>query len=220
MKVINLFFSLYRAVLYFLVAAFILITVGPMAVGIRPYIVQSASMEPVIMTGSLVYIQQKESKSPFANVFDYKEPEKGDIVAFKQGTENNAITVVHRIYDTNEKGDFIMKGDNNKTTDIATVAKENLVGQYKFNIPKLGYLAAKLTSKQGIIVAVALMLIAFISSFVADAADNKDNEEKEDKTENKEVNAEVQKTDIIEEKKDDNTVHTDALNDLYSNFLS
>lgn len=219
MKAINLFFSLYRAVLYLFVIVFLLITVGPMAVGIRPFVVQSASMEPKIMTGALVYIQQEESKSPLASMFDYKEPEKGDIIAFKQGSGDKAITVVHRIHDINEKGDFIMKGDNNKTTDIATVSRENIVGQYKFNIPKLGYLAAKLTSKQGIIVAVALMLIAFISSFVADAADNKDNEEKEDKTENKEVNAEVQKTDIIEEKKDDNAVHTDALNDLYSNIL-
>lgn len=214
MKVINLFFSLYRAVLYFLVIAFLLITVGPMAVGIRPFVVQSASMEPVIMTGSLAYIQQKESKSPFANMFDYKEPEKGDIVAFKQGTGDNAITVVHRIYDTNEKGDFIMKGDNNKTTDIATVTKENLVGQYKFNIPKLGYFTAKLTSKQGIIVAVILMLIAFVSSFVADASDNNNNnnnsnEEEQNTTGNKDFNAEEK-----------NKIQTDALEDLYSSFLS
>lgn len=219
MKAINLFFSMYRAVLYFLVIVFLLITVGPMAVGIRPYVVQSASMEPVIMTGSLVYIQKEESKSPLAGIFEYKEPEKGDIVAFKQGSGDNAITVVHRIQNINEKGDFIMKGDNNKTTDIATVSRENVVGQYKFNIPKLGYFTAKLTSKQGIIIAVVLMLIAFISSFVADAADNKDSEEDEDKTENKEINAEVKEANIIKEKNDDNVIHTDALNDLYSDIL-
>lgn len=181
MKVFNAFFALYRTVLYVSVIVFLLVAVGPMAIGIRPYVVQSASMEPVIMTGSLVYIQQEESKSPLAGIMDYKTPVKGDIVAFTQGSGDNAITVVHRIYDKTAKGDFIMKGDNNVSTDIATINPDNIIGQYKFSIPKLGFFVSKLTSKRGIIVAVILMAIAFISSFISDGVDNSKEKEEAEK---------------------------------------
>lgn len=194
MKVFNAFFGLYRTLLYIAVTLFLLVTIGPMAVGIRPFVVQSASMEPVIMTGSLVYIQQEESKSPLAKYLEYKEPEVKDIVAFKQGSGDNAITVVHRVHEMDPSGKFIMKGDNNESTDIAMINRNQIIGQYKFSIPKLGYFVATLTSKKGIIVAVVLMVIAFFSSFIADGADNNDEEEEQEAEEVKKKEKKKKKT--------------------------
>ncbi len=125
-------------------------------------------MEPVIMTGSLVYIQKNDSKSPFADMLEYKEPVKGDVVAFKQGSGDTAITVVHRIHDINEKGEYIMKGDNNSSTDIAAISKSSIIGNYKFSIPHLGKVVTMLQTKQGLTAAVVLMGIAFVSSFLSD----------------------------------------------------
>lgn len=207
MKVFNAFFAVYRTILYISVILFLLVAIGPMAVGIRPFVVQSASMEPLIMTGSLVYIQQEESKSPLASILEYKEPEKGDVVAFKQGSGEAAITVVHRVHDVDTKGNFIMKGDNNVSTDIATIKRSNIIGQYKFSIPKLGFFVNKLTSKRGIIVAVILMAIAFFSSFISDGADNRENEEEEEDTKPKTENTETipieEKVIVSEENKED-----------------
>lgn len=185
MKVFNGFFALYRGLLYILIIAFLAVALGPMVVGIRPYVVLSASMEPKIMTGSLVYIQQPDSKSPFAKYLEYKEPEAGDIIAFEQGGDEK-ITVVHRIKEINADGSYVMKGDNNSSEDIATVRKSAIVGQFKFTIPKLGFLAAQLRTTKGIIIAAALALVAFVSSFISDGAENVKTKKKKEESEQSE----------------------------------
>ena len=173
MKVFNAFFVVYRAVFYIFVIVYLAVALGPFAVGIRPYVVLSASMEPTIQTGSLVYIRQAESKALFSNLVEYEDPGKGDIVAFEQGSGDNAITVVHRIQDVDSEGNYTMKGDNNKSDDIAQIKKDQIIGNYKWSIPYLGYFTTWLQSKKGLVLAVILALNAFVSSIVGDASDNK-----------------------------------------------
>lgn len=173
MKVFNAFFAFYRAVFYLCVIAYLLVALAPFAFGIRPYVVLSASMEPTIKTGSLAYIQKPDSEALFSKLIEYEEPVKGDIVAFEQGESGNSITVVHRIHDIDNEGNYVMKGDNNSSEDIAKIGKKQLIGRYKYSIPYLGYFTTWLQSKKGLVIAVILAAVAFISSFVGDADDNK-----------------------------------------------
>lgn len=183
MKVFNAFFAVYRAVFYIAVILYLAVALGPFAVGIRPYVVLSGSMEPTIMTGSLAYVQKADSKALFSSLLEYEEPGKGDIVAFNQGTGDNTITVVHRIQDVDSEGNYTMKGDNNKSDDIATIKKDQIIGNFKWSIPYLGYFTTWLQSKKGLVIAIILALIAFISSFIGDASDNAKADEKANKPE-------------------------------------
>ena len=76
---------------------------GPMLFGFRPYVVLSGSMDPVIRTGSLAYVNTR------------MEPDSlraGDVAAFRLGD----ATVSHRIVRT--AGDaFVTKGDANSCED-------------------------------------------------------------------------------------------------------
>ena len=162
-------FTVYRWILYPLIIIYLLVAVAPMIFGIRPYIVLSASMEPTIKTGALSYINTK----------DRVDIHTGDIVAFEAGADDGSkITVIHRIYKENEDGTFLTKGDNNDSVDFSTLYASQIVGRVKYSIPELGKFTQWLQSKQGIVVAVGLMLIAFISSFLSDRADV--SEQKED----------------------------------------
>ena len=181
MKVFNAFFSIYRTIFYLLVIAYLIVSLLPMAAGIRPYVVLSGSMEPVIHTGSLAYIQKADSNALFSKLFDYTEPTEGDIIAFTQGSGDEEITVVHRIRQINDNGTYTMKGDNNENDDIATISKSQIIGNYMFTIPYLGYAAAWIQSKKGLIIIGMLALVAFVSSFIGDANENiqKNQEKKE-----------------------------------------
>lgn len=152
MKVI---FSLYRWFLYPTIIIYLLLSVAPLLFGIRPYIVLSASMEPTIMTGALGYI----------NTRDCNDISTGDIVAYTMGKE---MTVIHRIVGQNPDGSYITKGDNNESEDFVSLQPSQIVGTVVFSIPKLGYVTSWLQTKQGIIVAVGLVVIGLISSWFDD----------------------------------------------------
>lgn len=170
---ISKIFTVYRWILYPLIVIYLLLAVAPMVFGIRPYIVLSASMEPTIMTGALGYINTKA---------DIDTITTGDIVAFETGSEKEKVTVIHRIYKDNGNGTYVTKGDNNDSEDFATLYKSQIVGKVVFSIPYIGRLTSLLQTKQGIIVAVGLTLLGFISSFLTDAADDR-NDKKHKKQE-------------------------------------
>ena len=172
MKIFNKFFGLYRTLLYLAIILYLGIALGPMAAGIKSYVVQSGSMEPKIETGSLAYIQKAETNAPLSKLIEYKDIEIGDIIAFTKGEDGESITVVHRVTDIDENGNYITKGDNNDTADLGYVSPDQVVGHCLFSIPKLGYFTAWLQTKKGIIVAIILGLIALISSFISDTDDN------------------------------------------------
>lgn len=105
----------------------------PRLAGLSPYIVMSGSMEPVIQTGSMVYIAGMDKKEgPVV---------KGDIMAYMAG---DGMPVVHRVYST--EGGYTMKGDANDVPDAAMVDYSQFIGEHRFSIPKLGYVMANLES--------------------------------------------------------------------------
>lgn len=104
-----------------LVTALILLLPGLFRV--RPYIVYSGSMEPVIRTGAVAF-SKEESFSP----------KKGDIITFHNGD----TVVTHRVV-RKENDIYITKGDANKTEDPVPVKESQIIGRVVFSLPYLGY---------------------------------------------------------------------------------
>lgn len=133
---------------------FVLLLTGTRLFGYNPYVILSGSMEPVIHTGSLAYIDMNDT-----------DVEINDIVAFHIG---ESITVVHRLVDYDEVEDlYITKGDANESADIAALDSSQIIGTYKFSIPKLGYFVEMLESHSLVIgnfhiSSSALLMIGFI----------------------------------------------------------
>lgn len=111
-----------------LIAAAVMLLVMPLC-GYKPYVVRSGSMEPVIQTGAIAYI----------NTHDVS-PEQGEIAAY---TLSNGEVVTHRVMQID--GDsYTFKGDANDTEDLSAVSESQIVGTYMFSIPKIGFVLAKI----------------------------------------------------------------------------
>ena len=95
---------------------FAILLVGVRIVGIQPYIVLSGSMEPDILTGSLIYVD-KLTPEEASNLH------VGDTVTFF--TDKYGTTVTHRIYEVvgyaymkNQRGELVL--DDNGNPIVAT----------------------------------------------------------------------------------------------------
>ena len=133
----------------------ILIFIAARIFNIEPFVVMSGSMEPVIHTGSLIFIDKNDT-----------DVKAGDIIAFHKGD----ISVTHRVSGINEDGTLITKGDANETEDPAPVAREQVMGTYLFTVPFLGYVVTYLRTPFGIslfagMMAVCLVLTVYQSKF-------------------------------------------------------
>lgn len=117
---------------------------------IIPYTVLSGSMEPVIRTGSLCYIDRTA-------VFD--EVKDGDIIAFAR---MDGSCVLHRAIRT-EAGKLRTKGDANGAEDLAAVSRENFLGKEVCCIPYLGYVTVFLQKKEGKAAAVMAAAVFFLA---------------------------------------------------------
>ena len=137
----------------------LVICIGMLALGvggaklifaITPHIVLSGSMEPTIPTGSLCFINER-----------LKTPQKGDIIAFSKGD----MSITHRVVDINEAF-YTTKGDHNVVPDPAPVHRKELLGTTIFWIPKMGYAAAFLQSKRGIIFTITALTVFILIGYM------------------------------------------------------
>ncbi len=129
MKIVSGWLSRIATMFTLLVLAAAFVFVTPRLFGIDPYIVESGSMEPVIHTGSIAYINTRDTKAS-----------PGDIITFRVGDSQKLAT--HRI-SREENGQFFTKGDANDQEDLVPVGKEQIVGTYVYSVPKAGYILAK-----------------------------------------------------------------------------
>lgn len=113
-------------------------------VGYRNYTVLSGSMEPEFYPGDLIAVKHK-------NKTDIK---LGDVITYRDG---DGVVITHRIIEETEEG-YITKGDNNNVEDSYVVKDEDIIGEVKFSIPKVGYLLNFLSKP--IVVAVVMVLLA------------------------------------------------------------
>lgn len=96
------------------------------ALKIKPYVVQSGSMEPKLHVGSVCFINEK---------VPYEKIKENDIIAF----ETNGMLTTHRVINITEKG-FETKGDANNSPDGPIITPKQYKGKNIFSIPKLGYI--------------------------------------------------------------------------------
>ena len=121
-----------------------------------PMIVLTDSMDPTIKSGDLIIVKTVKTE-------DLTE---GDIVSFFDPESKNRSVVTHRIKEVvkleNGKTEFVTRGDNNDTDDKLPVPEGNIVGLYKFRIPKMGKVAMFMQTTPGLIVCVALPILLLV----------------------------------------------------------
>ena len=125
------------------------------AIGIRPYVVISGSMEPAVHKGSLSFIN-KHSK--------YEDIKNGDTIAYQTPTGDK---VTHRVREVTEEG-FITRGDANPVDDVALTTESNFLGKNIFSIPMLGYAVGTLQTTRGKIVLGTIIVLILVASFLLD----------------------------------------------------
>lgn len=145
--------EIYETCIWFLtllaVAAAAIVT-APKCAGFAPYTILSASMEPTIKTGSLIFVNTRDRKA-----------ETGDIVTFSMSNGTDEVLVTHRVVGTSGNG-FITKGDNNDIEDAKILTADQIVGTYVAGIPLAGYVIGSISGgKRGWIVAWLLGMHVF-----------------------------------------------------------
>jgi len=119
--------------------------------------VVSGSMEPAIPTGSLIYIAEALPE----------EIQEEEIIAF-YGVKDSASIITHRVMENRVvMGEFITKGDANKTQDMNPVPYENFIGKVVRSVPKAGKAAELFTSHQGKVLAACVIGAALLLQAIA-----------------------------------------------------
>ena len=113
-------------------------------IGYRTYTVLSGSMEPKFYPGDIVITQHKSK----ANI------DVNDIVTY---TDKDGVVITHRVVEKTNEG-YITKGDNNNAEDTDILTEDNIIGEVKFSIPKLGYLVSLLS--RPMVIAIEMFLLA------------------------------------------------------------
>lgn len=89
-------------------------------------------MEPVIHTGAVAFVDTTDTSVA-----------KGDIVTYQLP---NGQMVTHRVKEETADG-YIFQGDANEAADARVITGSQIIGTYKFQIPKLGFLIGRLGKK-------------------------------------------------------------------------
>lgn len=138
-------------------------TVGKDAdfLGYKPYIVLSDSMSDTFAVGDLSVSAQTDPETL----------EPGDIITFTSiDPSNYGAVVTHKIREITEyEGEpaFVTYGTTTGVDDSYPVPFENVIGEYKFRLPKMGYFFEFLTTPAGY---VTVILIPFLVLIVLQGA--------------------------------------------------
>jgi len=144
------------------VVALFIIQAFPSLVGADySFIVQSASMEPAISTGSIVFVEEVPPGQVDERV------EEGDVITYSESGGLQATTT-HRVVEkrTGEVSDslsLITKGDANENVDPEPVYRDQVVGVVMFSVPFIGRVVALAGTRFGwfllVVVPVTLLLM-------------------------------------------------------------
>lgn len=163
-KIYNLISNLAFGIFMF----FVVLLVGTRLVGFTPYAVLSGSMEPKYPVGSLIYVRGIEIE----NV------DVGDAVTFTLADGTTVVT--HEVVEVAEENTILYtKGMANTARDVTPVTENNLVGKAYFCIPLMGYITSVVTSPPWIYIVVALIVIWFLATYIAETAKKKKAEQEE-----------------------------------------
>ncbi len=148
MKIFKVLYNVF-AILIVLCFAFSMVLI---ATKTEFYAVATASMEPEIKEGDMVFVRSAD------------EYLKGDVITAKL---KSGGTFTHRIYFAdNENNQVYTMGDNNSAPDPLPTACGDIIGKVIFTVPFLGNLSLKFNSLYITIglagVMVVLMLVRFL----------------------------------------------------------
>ena len=143
--------------------------------GFRYYTVLTASMEPELSIGDMVFVK-------LANA---DEIEVGDVITFNPSSDSDAYLthrVVEKIEDYEGSGVtcFRTKGDANDTEDSFLIDEDRVIGTMYFSIPKLGYIVRFVQLRWYFIVPLLVLVFVFFRLIRIYLKD--DNTEKPDET--------------------------------------
>ena len=113
--------------------------------GVDTYVVTSGSMEPTISKGSIVFVNTRD-----------RTPEVGEVMTFRVSEDPSSMVVTHRVYEVNENGDCITKGDANDAVDLNTITPSQVIGIDIWTIRLLGYIAG---SRMATMIPMVLVLL-------------------------------------------------------------
>ena len=118
--------------------------------GIHPMIIISGSMEPMIPTGSICFVDTN---------YSFEDVKETDVIVYRAPQQK----VMHRVIEVTEEG-LRVKGDANEQEDKVTITKGMYVGKYVFSITQLGYITMRLQTP----ISKAIFLTFIIALFVID----------------------------------------------------
>lgn len=174
-KTVSVITAIVTAAVILICAAFVL----PRAIGLKPYIVRSGSMEPDIPTGSIIFVDTHNQIPKVGEVFTFEEPD--------------GVLVTHRIVHDNGDGTYTTKGDANSECDANPISKNQIIGKYKVNAPGMGYFFAAITGRTvniaghqipggPILIILALITLNLLSTFLNDLAETDEDVEADNYT--------------------------------------
>lgn len=110
--------------------------------GFRMYIVLSGSMEPLLHTGSMVFVNPVAAETVLEN----------DIITFISPDDRDKL-ITHRVVSINrdEQMSFVTRGDANDVNDSMSVPAADIIGKVSFDIPYIGYLMSFARTKAGLL---------------------------------------------------------------------
>lgn len=121
-----------------------------------PLIVLTESMEDEICDGDLIV----------ARTTDIEDIREGDVISYFDPASKSQSIVTHRVIKkttVDGKVFFKTQGDNNDIADKHDVPEENVIGVWTgFRVPFLGNIMLFMQSPWGMIVCIALPVVAFI----------------------------------------------------------
>ena len=138
------------AVLIIMIILAILL-IGVRILGFTPYSVLSPSMTPKYPVGSLIYVKD----------IDTNDIVVGDDITFV--LDESLTVVTHQVVEIDENHQFFTtQGIANDTPDGNPVYYANIIGKPHFCIPLLGHISDKVTSTEGIIITIIVVLMWII----------------------------------------------------------
>lgn len=142
-------------VLVILLAGAVAMT-GMIAVGVRPRVEATGSMEPYLSPGDLVFIRDVAAH----------EPRVGDVVAFRQPGGDRVI--VHRATriapEPGERLVFTTRGDANTASETWRIRADGRMGIVSFRVPEAGRVLRALgATPWGILPLAATMLLGVLA---------------------------------------------------------
>lgn len=128
------------------------------ASGLKPAVIKSGSMEPMLSRGSLILVKPTPAD----------QLKVGDVITFGNPNTRDGNTVTHRIttIQNTEKGTvFITKGDNNDARDPWNLQLEKDAGVLRHDVPYVGHLSFFVHSKlgYGMLLIIPVLLLSFAS---------------------------------------------------------